>query len=425
MKIRTLILSLVALCAFVPALSAQSFRAGAAKVDITPKTSDLANKTDIIRDQLFVRAIYMERGDTKAILATADQGGIHGFDDVISKVSAATGVPVDNIIISATHTHSGNTNGFSGAPSTDQVKDAFYKAATEAKTKAAPARLGYGPNWKGDADKTLSVLTFMGEDDVPIAVYMNYAMHPVNFFLRGVISADYPGDATKYIEDLFDGKTVALFSQGTSGNANPQFAYSSIFQEGQVKGVLPPSDIKGKNPMQPGAVPADRLAAHQKVVERVSDYVHTLGVMVGVSAMKAMLYNTHYESDPVIWAGTQTLTFPGRNRIDTKGRENYNPGYTDGPDVQFTVGLLRLGTVNMVTVSGEVYSEIGARLKEESPYANTFMVTLRNGMSPGYIYSNAASNNLTFQVIGSRIKPGYVEKGIVDTSLKLMEQANR
>jgi hypothetical protein len=118
------------------------------------------------------------------------------------------------------------------------------EAATTGKTKLAPARVGYGttkvdlnvnrdlfnsklewrqePNPDGPSDRTLVVVEFVGNDNVPIGVYMNYAMHPINFYLSGVISADFPGEASRYVEDLFDYRTVAIFSQGASGDQNPR-----------------------------------------------------------------------------------------------------------------------------------------------------------------------------------------------------------
>lgn len=57
---KTLILS-IALLLSVGA-SAQDFMAGAAKVDITPKESDLINKTDIIRDKIQVIGSNLQPG---------------------------------------------------------------------------------------------------------------------------------------------------------------------------------------------------------------------------------------------------------------------------------------------------------------------------------------------------------------------------
>nr|WP_319511110.1 neutral/alkaline non-lysosomal ceramidase N-terminal domain-containing protein [uncultured Draconibacterium sp.] len=434
----------------LPAFAQTGLKVGAAKVDITPDKSDLVSSTDMIRDNLYARAIYIDNGTNSAVLVAIDVAGVHGIEDVLEKSSKSTGCPVQNYVVTGTHTHSGNTGpGFNGAPTAETIANAIIASVDQAKANMAPARVGYGTkqvdlnvnrdnydenlewhqtaNWDGSSDKTLSVISFLGEDDVPIAVYMNYAMHPVNFFMSGVISADFPGDATKYVEEMFDNKTVALFSQGAAGDQNPKMAYTSIFQEGQIKGVLPSAaePSTGRQPTfdGPGEIPAEQLAARQKVIDRKSDYVHMLGTTIGNSAIETMLYHTQYEKDSKIWCKKEDITIPGRTRIDTNGRENYDPGYKDGPDVTIGLGLIQIGDINLVTVSGEVYSEIAKRLKKESPARKTVLVTLANGSRTGYIYSNQASNHLTFQVIGSNIKPGYAENAIVDTALDLMEES--
>jgi hypothetical protein len=65
-------------------------------------------------------------------------------------------------------------------------------------------------------------------------------------------------------------------------------------------------------------------------------------------------------------------------------------------------------------------------LKEQSPLANTFVVTLANGMAnSGYIPNDAAFGALTFQVLGSRLKPGCAETAIVNGLLDLLQAASR
>src|SRR5579885_3574955 len=91
--------------------TAGRLRAGAAKVDITPKESDLKISTDSIRDHLFARAIVIDDGMTCAALVGLDLGGAANqiVDDATARASQATGCPAENFIISATHTHSSNT----------------------------------------------------------------------------------------------------------------------------------------------------------------------------------------------------------------------------------------------------------------------------------------------------------------------------
>ena len=128
-----------------------------------------------------------------------------------------------------------------------------------------------------------------------------------------------------------------------------------------------------------------------------------------------------------IWGAQQTFACPGRIRLDADNpaRENVFPGYKDGPDVTLKVGVLRIGDINMVAVNGEAYSQIGMRLKADAPASKTVMVTLANGSAgSGYIYADNAYSHLTFQVIGSRLKPGCAEEKIVSTAVKLMRDAD-
>ena len=70
-------------------------------------------------------------------------------------------------------------------------------------------------------DKTVAVVTFTTPSGEPIAAYANYAMHPVNGYLVGITSADFPGAASRYVEQQFDDKMVLVWTQGASGDQNP------------------------------------------------------------------------------------------------------------------------------------------------------------------------------------------------------------
>jgi neutral ceramidase len=422
---------LVLLIAMVDSQTAGAarLRAGAHKVDFTPKVSDLQTPTDSIRDQLYARAIVVDDGTMCAVLVGIDLGATPNqiVDDAMARVSKATGCPAQNIIISATHTHSSNTHGLGqGAPTAKTVADAIVEAATVAKSKLAPARIGYGttkvdvnvnrdlftrnfewrqePNPDGPSDKTLAVVALLGNDNVPVGVFLNYAMHPVNFYQSGVISADFPGEASRYVEELYDDRTVAIFSQGASGDQNPRdFRTSAGFNRQRTS-----------------------AEAYKKVLARTGDHVRMLGMFIGTSAARVMRESMQPTDVARIWAAQETFACPGRIRLDADNpaRENVFPGYKDGPDVNLKVGLLRVGDIHFTTVNGEVYSEIATRLKAEAPASKTIVVTLANGFAnSGYIYSDAAYSHLTFQVIGSRLKPGCAEGKIVSTALDLMRRS--
>ena len=151
-----------------------------------------------------------------------------------------------------------------------------------------------------------------------------------------------------------------------------------------------------------------------------------LGSMLASSAVRVMRESIQPVDSARIWAGQQTFTCPGRirNDADNPARENVFPGYKDGPDVNLKVGVLRIGDIHFVTVNGEVYSQIGMRIKAEAPASQTIVVTLANGSAnSGYIYSDEAYSHLTFQVIGSRLKPGCAEAKIVSTAVDLIRRS--
>lgn len=92
---------------------ARVFKAGAATSNITPPLGlgivggwDAPPATHI-HDELHVRCLALDDGATKLVFAVVDSVGVPReiFDEARKRVHAATGVPVANMMMSATHTH--------------------------------------------------------------------------------------------------------------------------------------------------------------------------------------------------------------------------------------------------------------------------------------------------------------------------------
>ena len=437
-------------------------RAGAARVDITPPASALQHG-DTIRDPIYVRAIVIGDGATCAALVGVEQGNFETavFDDAAQRASRSTGCPAANFIISATHTHSGNTGGLnnSGSPTPKQVGDAMVSAIEQAHVRTRPARIGYGTtnvylnvnrdlfeggmwyqgnNREGPSDKTLAVVELLGEDGLPIGVYMNYAMHAINFYLSGTIGGDFPGEASRYIERRFP-NAVAVFSQGASGNQNPLLdrpfnklaGIRTRMPDAQDDRLTSPDGWKvsaqqaNANAMQTEEmkkpITGTEAAAYKAALAQAGEIVMAEGALIAESALDVMKNLTpRLAATARIVSAQQDFTCPGRDRLDTSARQGTLPPYQDGAPVNLRIGLLRIGDIDFARVNGEVYSEIGMRLKREAPSSRLLLVTLANGRAnSGYIYSNEAATHLTFQVIGSRLKPGCAEDGIVNGVLGL------
>jgi neutral ceramidase len=356
--------------------------------------------------------------------------------------------------MSATHTHSGwGPGGFPGMrglrpdpnapppPIVGQIVD----AVRQAKANLQPARVGFGagksylnvnrdtvdadthlwtqaPNLEGPSDKTVAVVEFLGANGEPIAVYMDYAMHPVNGFLAGLTSADFAGATSRYVEQAFDDKTVALFVQGASGDQNPLYLRAGTNALASQSGtpitgyVLTREPVEA--PIRDGKVKAGPVDPKVKdTLERVMD---SEGVLLGEEVIRVMTNIKRLDASPAIEAAQKTVTCPGRKRTDN-AREGTPGTYEDGDPVNIRLGAIRIGNIALTSVDAEIYTPIGLRLKRESPMANTFMVTLANGAAnSGYIPNDTAFGAYTFQVLGSRLKPGCAETAIVNGLLDLI-----
>jgi hypothetical protein len=86
-----------------------ALRAGAARVDITPPANpEYRASGKYAHERLYIRAIVLDNGVTRAALIGADQSRL--ADDVWAnasrQIAEELSCPVANIIISATHSHS-------------------------------------------------------------------------------------------------------------------------------------------------------------------------------------------------------------------------------------------------------------------------------------------------------------------------------
>jgi hypothetical protein len=92
----------------------------------------------------------VDSGSACAVLVGLDLGGASTalVTDAVTRASAAPGCAPDNFLISATHTHSSNTQGLGQGPRTARtVADAIVEAAKTAKSKLAVQPPHVPGNW--------------------------------------------------------------------------------------------------------------------------------------------------------------------------------------------------------------------------------------------------------------------------------------
>jgi hypothetical protein len=375
-------------------------------------------------------------------LISVDAGAIPDaiWQEVARRLESELGIPGDNVLLTATHTHSVPRQEV--GPYTDKI----VESARLAKARMANASVGYGtgvsylnvnrniidpktrrwwegPNYEGPSDKTVAVMAFETSSGEPIGVYYNYAMHAVTVGQLDLVSGDAPGTTSKYIEDSFGGDIVALWSSGAAGDQNPiYFQQTYDLREIRIKdyaergidisNAMPPGG-QGLNKEDPAVI---RLMSQQKQM------IQSMGQFLGEEVLHVMRGMERTRSDVRIAGRHKVVTCPGRERTN-EGRAGFPGEYRDAAPVEIRLGVLALGDIMIGAVNAEVFNPIAQRLKRESPYARTMLATLTNGMArSGYIPHDAGFGMYTFEVLSSRLQPGCAESAIVDGLLELMSE---
>ena len=440
---RSLILLAISFILVLPSAFCQDggLRVGAARVEVTSLTKpEYPPSGEFDHENLFVRAIVIDNGETRAVFVSCD-GSISGesYKNLSPVIIEEIGCPAENIIMSSTHSHRARL-----ASSPD---NAIMDAIRKAKESMKPAKVGFGEgesylnvnrdaiskktrlwtqaaNLEGPSDKTVAVILFTDLQGTPIAGYMNYAMHPVNGYLTGVTSADFPGPACRHIEKSFRDEMVMIFTQGASGDQNPRWLRPATNVMASKSGVeitgyeLVREDVEA--PLRDGQVSA--VNPDPGVIETFERWIDALGLVLGEEVIRVMTNIDEFQNDVRIWGQQETITLPGRKRLNT-GREGSPGTYEDGDPVNICLGLLGIGNIAVTTVNAEVYNPIAVRMKKASPLTNTMMVTIVNERAAsGYIIDDPAYGRYTFQVLGTRLKPGYAEKSIADGLVNLIQK---
>ncbi|MGW8315078.1 MAG: neutral/alkaline non-lysosomal ceramidase N-terminal domain-containing protein [Bacteroidales bacterium] len=417
-----------------------SVMAGAAKVNITPAADALPSGFNRIHDSLYTRAIVIDNGLTSAALVSIDNGFLNEsiWETVTKGIEEETGIPVENIFLCPTHTHSAPMLMRPPSPSggdrpedpiiasyISAIEEAIIDVVIQAGSNLQPARIGYGtgisylnvnrdvidpetrlwsqgPNYDGVSDHTVAVVKIEAVTGEIIGVFINFAMHANLMYMSGAISAGMPGGVSSYIEDYYknfhDIQMVALWSMGAAGDQNPVHF----------------------GPIMGGAARLQTDAAYA----RQSQMINSVGQLLGEEVIRVVPLIKRMHNDINIYGSQKTVTCPGRTRTDTDNREGKPGSYVDGDPVHIKLSLLLLGDIAFTGVNAEAYNLIAQRLKEESSQTKTIFTSITNGgANSGYIPSDDAFVRYTFQVLSSRLKPGCAENAIVNGLLDMMEEA--
>lgn len=224
-------------------------KAGTAKINITPKTDEP------LHDSVYARSLVLDVAGKRLGIVAVDLA-IFSSEKVVQICKQKYGI--DQVIISSSHTHSephpdgkwAFQNNIHVPFYEEQIIKVvgiavknMFEAQIAAGYKTFP-QLGFNrliiredghakQSWTGNAhykvenpdripfgpvDPELSLLKITDKQGNIRAVIMNYAMHSDIVCFNYAISADYPGAATRRVEEALGKGVNCLFIQGAGGN---------------------------------------------------------------------------------------------------------------------------------------------------------------------------------------------------------------
>jgi neutral ceramidase len=414
---------------------------GIAEVNYTPEIgldlvgnyrgNDYASRG--IHDSLFARAIVASnsRGDKAAILSIDICSITKAPVEMMrTYIASRTTIKPENIMIHATHTHSGPGSDLS-KPKTKEYLTRAAEAVIIADEKLQPTNIAVGRSkedrvsfnrrlkcvdgtthmcWEklrpgfvigplGPTDPELITIS-LRQRGKPTGVLVNFGCHPTTLTGNNwLYSADYPGYISESIRRVKGEDYLPIFLNGPCGNVTQvdyRIGFPDTYQEcqriGYILGVTSLEAIKNE--------------------ETIS------GDIVAVSKELVPLKRLTISEDQLQWAKAVM------KKIEKEGMP---PLQADGiPDAEFAqkwikmyqtqnqidsleVMVIRIGNVAFAGLPGEVFCEFGIDIKRESPFKNTIVMGLTNDdrdYFPTNISFTQGPKGFTPMITGYETTPG-------------------
>ena len=416
MRYAALALTLILTLNAVPAFA--DFKAGAAKVDITPEPgltswgySPPPTMTGTL-DPLHAKALVVESNGYTVAIVTFDLGRVLLPELLAGIRESARKLGIDHVMFTASHTHQ--------APPADV--DADYTREMARKTSACiaeahaalkDATIGVGRTtidiasnrrkilengqcmmvWRneeqvpgvGPVDHEAGIVRIDGADGEAIAVLVNYACHPVILSWDNTgYSADYVGEMNRVVEESTG--AVSLFLQGGSGDINPYLDKTPV-DEGGIEAMRSVGRTAGNAVL--AALNGIKTSAPENPSVKVSQKRVEVGVRWDLSKE----------------ANRETL-----KKVYGRLFDKY---ISDLPaDLSVPVSVILFNDdLALANVPGELFVQYQLDLKKLSPVKNTFMVgyadefhiyfpTIKDSAARGY---GAATNTYVGVGAGDRM----------------------
>ena len=364
--------------------------------------------------ELTVRALVLENDGTRIAICSTDFLGFPGV--LCSKVRRQVpGIDSKNILIAATHNHSGpDCYGFpDGSGQTDadieylngvckKLADAVNEAISKlrpvnVKIASGKARGKIAYNYYAEKlyDPRCDVIQFLDSEGKPSATFVNYACHPeVIGADQGILSPDFVGPLYDRIGQ--QGGGIGIFINGALG----------------------------------GMVTADCRGPDGRDM-RTWDECIRIGNLLADEALR-IVADAPIQKEPKLFCGSTTIEFPVENEMllaivkaSPLGFELSSATGNEKGAIATKVNIVNIGNAQMLTIPGEALPNIGYYLKRNMHGTHNMLLGLTNDAF-GYILTKVDFNSFERYDYISRTSLGEMTGEIfMDEALKFVNACPR
>jgi hypothetical protein len=382
-----------------------------------------------VHDDLHARAMVVEGPDAAVALLSASVCSLSQevIDGTREEVNRRTGIPAANIMMAATHTHSGPTLTEAYGPF---LKDRCVECLVDAWSRRGEARLGVGVGSAEDVGRNRRRLDYGGlpvDPEVGIVrvedpagkvtgVLFNYACHPTTMGPDNLqITEDWAFYAIRTIRERVGDGALVIYVNGAEGDINPgyssglscigapipirTFSYAEKIGVRLGRAVLDGLDRIRTKPAFPLRSVSSRvdLPLRRSFPVTVEEAERRRGEArealdrLGPDASRVVRHRAEVE---VFFAGMVCNLAAQFHSEDWK------------PSIPVELQSVRLDDAVLTTFPGEVFVEIGLEVKRRSPFRKTLVVGLANaGSTGGYLPTRETFDEGDYEVLASRYSP--------------------
>ena len=404
----------------------EPFSVGSSAVDITPPLTipylgyvPRHAYFEGVHDPLYAKALVADDGEDRVAIVIADSigfaRGIMGperdfIEEVRDRVLRRCGISPDHTMVAATHAHSTpETVGIrrlldhpGAAEWLEVLADQMASAVAMADRNRRPTRVkqavgsAEGIGWSrrilatnggihswisrpaddeiadwGAVDHEVTVVCFEPLDGGPSTVCVHFACHPVTVQVQPLVSADFPGSATAFVECSGVGCGHCLYLQGASGSINPVRSTTNFEDVSLYGQILGAEVIK-----QLGILSASDYPVGSNKIRAASRTVVVPSRELPVVAEIEAEYRRGEEAVRCAATGEERMRL-ARDLLQTAERlERVRRG---SAPIRAEVQAIRIGDTILAGIPGEPFAELGLALKRGSPrslcvgYANDWL----------------------------------------------------